>query len=548
MVEVLDAVTLAQLHTLKCSPQGHHSPSFSPDGSLLTVFSSQQELTSWDLQTGGPVGTISGPDRDNVRYFSSTHSMDGKMVAVAYGNPKNTTATPIISTYNLLSKTHTYSYCVTGYIVAPIWTHGEYLQFVTVKPGSITIWGVKFISLDTLAEVKSLSAPSTIDWLGQSLFLPTLSRLAYTFDEAVLIWDAQYSKLLLDFPTSSMQKRMSFSSNGHFFTCETTKSGVYLWKESPTGYILHQKLISPTNDFTHPLLSPSGESIIVVRQSTIQLRHTRDPITSLSSDPTQYAEQTNSNFILEFSPDRTLGVIARLWENTAMLLDLKSGNPWLTIDAGMKILGLRVTESSVVVVGEKKVVTWNLPAEGCALNVSATVDNGAHTAIPNNLQLCYWKWTLCASVSPDSNQIALLERDGGEHTNLKLYNMSTGKYLTYHKTHWYRLWFSPDGHELWCIGTEGTVEGWKIIKDSKSDHSELEPLQPTADPSGEPPWQSSHGYTVVDNQWVHSPNNKRLLWLPHHWRPGGRYMAWGGQFLGSLGHELPEAVILELDE
>ena len=548
MVEILDAVTLEPLNTLECSLQGHHSPSFSQDGSLLTVFSSQQELTSWDLQTGGPIGNISGPDRAHAQYFSSTHSTDGKMVAVAYGNPRNAATTPIISTYNLLSKTHIYSYCATGYIVAPIWTHGECLRFVTLKPGSITIWEAKFTSIHTLAEVVSLPAPSTIDWLGETSFLPTLSRLAYTLDEAVLVWDAQDSKLLLDFPTSSMQKRMSFSSNGHFFICETTKSGVYLWKESPTGYILHQKLVSPTNDFTHPLLSPSGESIIVVRHSTIQLRYTRDPITSLSSAPTQSAEQVNSNFILEFSPDRTLGVVARLWENTAMVLNLKSGNPWFTIDTGMKILGLKVTGSHVIAVGERKVITWNLPVEGCTLNGSPSIDDGVQTTIPNNLPLCYWKWTLCASISPDSNQIALLERDGGGHTNLKLYNISTGKHLTYYKTHWYRLWFAPDGHEFWCIGAEGAVGGWAIIKDNKSGHAELEPLEPTVHPSGEPPWQSSYGYTVTDNCWVHSPNNKRLLWLPHHWRPGGRHMTWSGRFLGLLGHELPEAVILELDE
>jgi len=545
MVGILDAVTLEPLHTLKCSLQGHHSPSFSPDGSLLTVFSSQKELTSWDLQTGGPIGTISGSDRSHAQYFSSTHSMDGKMVAVVCGNPKNVTTTPIISTYNLISKTHIYSYHTTGYIVAPIWTHGEGLQFVTVEPGSITIWGVKFTSIQTLAEVASLPAPTTIDWLGQSLFLPSLSRLAYTLDEAVLVWDAQNSRLLLDFATSSMQKRMSFSSNGHFFICETTKSGVYLWKESPTGYTLHQKLVSPTNDFTHPLLSPSGESIIVVRHSTIQLRHTKDPILSI---PTQSAEQITSNFILEFSPDATLGVVARLWENRAVVLNLESGNPWLTIDTGMKILGLRITGSSVIVVGERKVVTWNLPAEGCALNTSASIDDGVQTTIPNNLPLCYWKWTLCASISPNSNQIALLERDGGGHTNLKFYDMSTGKHLTYYKTNWYRLWFSPDGHELWCIGVEGSVKGWTIIKDTKSGHAEMEPLESTVSPSGEPSWKSSYGYTVIDNQWVHSPSNRRLLWLPHHWRPGGRHMTWGGQFLGLLGHELPEAVILELDE
>jgi hypothetical protein len=116
-------------------------------------------LTSWDLQTGGPVSTIhSGSKHRASQRFSSTYSMDGKVVAVASGGFTNTT----ITAYNLLSGTPT-SYNVSeGQVVDPIWTYGECLQFATIKPGSIIIWETNFTLTHKPAEVKSLPAPDNI--------------------------------------------------------------------------------------------------------------------------------------------------------------------------------------------------------------------------------------------------------------------------------------------------------------------------------------------------------------------------------------------------
>jgi hypothetical protein len=128
------------------------------------------------------VGSVPFPQHQirPPHYFSSTYSVDGKMVAVAYMDwGEDCTGVTVISTYNLLSGTHIYSHRVSeGRIVASIWTHGECLRFVTVKPGSITIWEVGFTSIHTLAEVESLPAPDDIG-SEEPLFLPTRSRLAF---------------------------------------------------------------------------------------------------------------------------------------------------------------------------------------------------------------------------------------------------------------------------------------------------------------------------------------------------------------------------------
>ena len=166
-VEILDAVTLEQLHTLNSPQQNTTRLSFSPDSRLLTQFGFYHYgFTTWDLQTGGQISTISStPNKGVLVLFSSTHSTDGKMVAVAYRDPRTATGITGVSTYNLPSGTHIlYSHHISkGHIVASIWTHGECLRFIVVEPGTITVWQVGFDSLHTLEKVESFPTLDNID-------------------------------------------------------------------------------------------------------------------------------------------------------------------------------------------------------------------------------------------------------------------------------------------------------------------------------------------------------------------------------------------------
>ena len=47
-----------------------------------------------------------------------------------------------------------------------------------------------------------------------------------------------------------------------------------------------------------------------------------------------------------------------------VICDLKSGVPHLTIDTRMMVCGLRAIENLIAVVGNGKVVTWNLLGRG----------------------------------------------------------------------------------------------------------------------------------------------------------------------------------------
>jgi len=516
--EVLDGVTLERLHTFALPwMAGTRWLSFSPDSRSLTSFD-HNTLITWDLQTGGRISTIPSKPNTPSRCFSSTYSMDGRIVAVAYRDSKDTTLTGI-STYNLLSGTRVYSHRVSeGRIAASIWTHGELLRFATVKPGSINIWEVGFTSKHTLVEIESLPAPDDID-SGEFLFLSTLSRLAFTLREAVLVWDARNSKFLLNFSGSDQPREFSFSSDGRFFVCGTTGRDIHLWKESesPTGYLLHRKLVfnGPAIHGTTPLLSPDGGSIIAPKYFETQLWHTTDPISPPSGVPTQSSEKTH--FVLAFSPDKSFVAAGRFGDNRATILDLESGDARLIVDTDTEIWGLGMTGSTAIVVGEGKIITWNLPAGHCVLGSKANIHDSVRTValkspapLPKELR--------SASISVDFDFLAI-ERKVSE--GMDVYDMSTGEYLGAFNDH------------------------WRTIKDVMTQYG----IKYSGVPLNRhfrPPWGRTHRAFTYDG-WMVDSRMKRVLWLPHHWRLSPSYQKSYGSFLALLDGVLPEPVIIESD-
>jgi len=541
--ELLDAVTLERLQTFAHPSSDHGCLGFSPDGRLLTWIDDHDGgSTTWDLQTGGRISAIpSIPTTFLLEHFSSTYSMDGNIVAVACRDLGNNAVTAIY-TYNLISGTHTHFHRVSeGRIVAQIWTHGEFLRFATVKPGFITIWQVGFTSEHTPTEIESLPAPGDTG-SEEHLFLPTLSRLAFILGEAVLIWDARDSRFLLNFVGNGRLGGLSFSSDGRFFACGTRGQVVHLWKESPTGYLPHQKLVhEPPSYRTPTFLSPDGESIITFKGREIKLWRTTDPISPPSSVPPQPAKQTD--FVLTFSPEKSFIATGRLGRNIATIIDLKSGDPRLIVDTGTRICGLGVTWSTAIVVGEEKIITWNLPAEDCVLDARANVHDSIRTIVFNHPPPPPGR-THSASISPDFNHLVIMR---GREEGLDIYDMSTGKHIVGATEDAFRLWFTRDGREVW-YSTYGHLYGQKIIRDGGSNIIGLEPLRYGDVPSGGHLWESSHGHKVTDDGWILDSRKKRVMWLPHHWRVSKEDRIWDERFLALFNRGLPEPVVIELYE
>ena len=555
-VDVLDSATLQRLQTLE-SPQGtsvwHRAVIFSPDSRILTCSSGGsvdsrhqcQELSvvSWDLQTGGVASIIrwKGPPRENVGNTSITFSANGRAVAVfRWYRGKPSTANVFI--FDVASGIHMHSHSFDSHtpLMDNIWAHGESLRFATVHTGTITIWEAGFTSGATPTEVETLPAPDGYhDVYGSLRLLPAPCRLALVLERGVLVRDVRNSNHLLHFTGAWFDKRMSFSSDGHFFACSTTGSGIYLWKESPTGYILHRILESST-DCPNPLLSPNGESIVVFGNHTIRLFRT-SLITTPSSIPTRAPRRTK-DFVLDFSPDGALAAVTVQNGGTVVVLNLKSGVPQLTIDANVRVYGLRVIGNTVVVIGGEKAITWNLPTGDCVPDARVGRKDSSRT---RNLR--YPLLVGSASISPDSRYIAVMSGEPLLHL-LSIYSASTGERVGKEisiagTTPGTTLWFSPDGCDVWCV--RDSSEACRVS--GGQDVLELPKLEwRTVDVEGYP-WRSSQDFQVTSDWWILGPDGKRLLMLPPPWQSYAVHRVWKGRFLALLHSALSEPVILELN-
>jgi len=553
-VEILDAATLMRLTVLEF-PMGDLDQTnwliFSPDGRLLTWSGSSkagENLISWDLQTGVVVSAISA---EGVDYSGSiAYSACGTLFGVL-SHRFNAT----VNTYNVLSGTHICSHLVGGLVGGEIRAHGECLRFTTMTPESITTWEAGFASTHALTKVETLPIPDGCRDLESLLVHPTLPRLALICEGRVRVWDTQHSKFLLDSAHRVFDYTMSFSPDGRFFassgvTPEGRFAGIYLWKESHTGYVLHQRFIYISNPWTiRPLISPNGRSVIAFGDTGIQLWHTMESATSRSAVPAQTSRSNGRYFVLGFSPDEALAAVVQEGDKTITVVDLKSGVPRLTIDAGMEVYGLGVSGSNIVAIGKGEIVTWDLPAGDYVLDLRANITDSIRTVTFDNDHHAIGRPGLDILMSPDLHHVAIVRYAGPNDSYLSLYHTRTGQHLQI-VTYGHSIdapWFPPDGREVWCERDDCGLDRWKIVEDSKSDITELEYLGSTTHRPDESPSRSSCGYQITDDEWILSPSGKRLFWLPPQWRGWDMQEVWGKRFLALLGCKLPEAVILELE-
>ena len=542
LIEILDAATLDRHAIFNFPSESIRVLIFSPDCRLLTLASCREmgtHLINWDIQTGAPVSVISGLEISDPQHLSLAFSACGTVLGVLFSSSDTST----IHIYNVLSGTHMRSHSV-GSGLCRIWAHGERLRFATFGPGSITTWEAGFTSEHPLTEIESLPAPNDLNPSDEFLLLPTHSRLAFVLEGAVLVWDTQHSKLLSSVDVGE-PRRMSFSRDGRFFACGTNGPEVYLWKESPTGYVPHQKLVSSGGMVpSTPLFSPNGQSIFADGGFNLHLWRTTDPTTTFSIPA--HAFQRTKPLILVFSPDKSLMATARQADNTTTVFDLKSCVPRLTIDTGIGIHGLRIAGNNLVVVGGRKIVTWNLPPGDHVLDARVDVNESVRTTMldrPLNRDP-----VSPASISPDLNYIAIIELELPSDVSLNIYDMATGKHLTSLKSPPCWPWFTPDGCEVWCYRPDSVPKRWAIVRDSESGFHKLEDLGSTRHPQDGWPWEPFRNCEVTDDRWILSSSKKRLLWLPPYWESNSLFTVQDGRFLGFLDPAQSEVVVLEVPE
>ena len=559
-IHLLDAATLKRL---KSFTHPHHSIdllTFSPESRSLMWFSDQSKaFTSRDLQTGVRVGEILTEESPLIP-LSITYSGCGTMLGVLF---KGWSDAPAINTYDVLSGTLIYRHPIEGMSTDTIWRHGDCVRFTTAVSGFVTVWEIGFSSELPPTEVESFPTPNDIHISSRFLFHPTPPLFSSIIgpERTVLVWDARCSKLLLNSVDVERPEKMSFSTDGHFFACGGSQ-GICLWKESTTGYIPHRKLVlngCPTQNF-----SPNGQSIVTTGGQDVQLWRTTDSSSSTScvlAGDFRGTDQTRP-FLIGFSPDGLLAVTARLWDDIATVLDLKSGATRLTVDTGTAICALGVDENALAVAGCGKVLTWNLPTGVHVFSARAAGIDSVRTTWLDRWEPLPPNESLSVSISPGLNYAAIsrwFSFAGSDRVAVHdICDASTGIHLGQVQSQPISpSWFTPDGREFWSFGDldrasasrhSEIFKGWTIFRDTESSVTKLEPLDPTGGPSGGVPWESSHGCQVMDDGWVLNSTGKRLLWFPPHWRSEEyrKHRVWSGRFLALLHSRLPEVIVLEL--
>ena len=554
MVEILDPVTLQHLLALEL-PQGFAPYSvqalvFSPDSRIITLFGGKRDqgifLMSCDLQTGGTVSTIRHQLHSiHTSPSSLAYSGDGKMVAVCCMCLCEDRNLPVLSIFGVVSGIHMCSHPLAGDIDQNIsesccWTQGRSFQCVTWDARAVTIWEVGFNS-DTAPTEKMFLIPGNFGGskLSGVRVLSTPLRLILYSKNSILVVDPQNSISLLHSTGWGSLYSPSFSSNGHILAFSTHKSDIYLWKESPTGYLLHKK-VTTSNLNSTSLLSPNGDFIITCDYDMIQLWHTKGFTTS----PSSVSARTHSynDFILDFSADGVLAVVARRADNMVTVLNLRSGIQQLTIDVDADVHGLQVIGDTIAIVDRWKMVAWNLHTGDCLPDVGVGFEN-------HNWD-CFWSGYGAAgelspptglnfrvSISPDFHHIIALDLSSNPELT-SIYSGTTGAHLINTHVPGRMPWFSVDGCKIWSIENDGSayVETTGGIWDGVDNP-----------PEGFP-WASSHGYQVTADWWILAPDGKHLFMLPPPWRSDGIDRVWKGQFLALLHGRLLAPVILELSE
>jgi len=295
--------------------------------------------------------------------------------------------------------------------------------------------------------------------------------------------------------------------------------------------------------------SRNGESIAAFGDRTIRLWRTRSFAAPPSSIMTRVPQPTRK-FVLDFSPDGTLAVFARQFDQTVTVLNLESSIPQLTIDASVGVCGLGVIGNTVVVIGEWEAITWNLSAGDCIPDARVGPEDSSRTI--NYCDYDRSEYTYGASTSSDSRHIAFTVQsdtlgDMDEFDDfLHIYSISTGEDIERKLTGWRIPRFSPDGCDIWCANNEGEVEVWRVGGEQRV----LERLEQTVDVEDPPegyPWGSSRGYRATDDWWILGPDRRRLLMLPPAWQTTVVQRVWKGRFVALIHGGLPDPVILELD-
>jgi len=482
-------------------------------------------LVVWDTQTGTVILRRDDINSTGEMWF---HGDQQKITVIEKD----------LYTYDVLNSVQPYQVNIPlqYYQLGAHWTYKDTLRFSTSSHnnGETVINIFEFQPASTSVHViSSLSIPSRF---GSFSFSPASSHASFVTEKDIVILDIQNSKLLLQVqrPKKLYATQGYFSPDGHFFACSKLEHEIFIWQNTPTGYIPWTSL-RPRLPFYLLEWSPTSISIMCRGKGRIQVLHLENHPTSLSSNDAKPNPQ-NQKHLVAYSADKAYVATAQQSSGVITIIDCVLGTPLQSIKTNMRIRDIKIVGNTIFVMDTRKLVRWDF--EGGRV-VHGASDAGGITV---NKALTIDAHIKRLALSHDCSQVAF-----AKGKNLFLYDMKTQKTFTRDMDNTIiSVQFSADGDQLWYVGAHKTyyfmglemVEDWSSTEVIKGDSKDGQLLFNRVSP---------YGYHIGErSQWVKDHRGKKLLWLPPNWRINGwKEFRWDGNFLALLHEHHKEPIVIE---
>jgi WD40 repeat protein len=551
-IQIQDSNTLESVSTLNLHEElsGSRFLAFSPNGCLLAClcwgvnllvifFISVSTLTSqlrnqcqlhiwvWDIQTGVIINNINGsasPVGGSTSQDASglVFSGDSMAITVLWKNGS-------FWTYNTLKGTLIYANQLTPpshFPIGAFWVHEESLRFSTCfkNNGKYVVNIQEFQPASTpllpLSLIKQFFVPPCG---GRFSFSPVSFHASFVTQTKATVLDVQDSRILLQFRANLILSG-HFSLDGCFFACHVSEGEVHIWKNTSTGYIPWSNP-QAREEFSKFSISPTMPSILTWGSDGIQLLEFSNCPSGLS--PNKNVDLISiHHFMVAYSVDGAHIAMARSQRSAVTVLDTLS-NTTQSFDAEMKIMDIKIVNSTIITADEHKLVSWH-PETGEPVH---------QEVLPTPASTSF------LVLSRDCSQIAF-----GDEEMVFLYDVQAQRILYSHSlghSPVEDIRFSPDEHQLWFLTRNNYdfIEKLERGKDGKVVSVTMEC------PRGGWSWVdifSPHGWKIRnESRCIEDSGGNRLLHLPLSWPMHWLDIRWDGNFLAFVACDLPDPIIIE---
>ena len=366
IVEIRNQLTLELITTLQPMETTHllTGPlAYSPDGRSLAC-ASPTAIVIWDIQTGGVAKKIKC---GGAKTFSLVWSLDGRRIGtLECHSPDTRYAGTYLSAYNVALGTQLSAETINSSHKPYLWAWDESFRVTTTdehpfghdkveieikvrEVGPLLTTILTFI-VPTKAHPEDTSINHTHGF-GDVSFSPTTSHVAILVANELLIFQDRNPSPLLEEKGCFLFPR--FSPDGTLFAA-SKKNDVYIWKNASGYYIRWWEF--RCHDWFNSQFSPtpSPPTLLGHSKNILQVRRLLELPTNPQTHPQQYTT---------ISPSGNHIATAQQFERIVKIMDHHSPTPLRSIDGGMTVEGLLMTNSILLVMGPDKLVAWLLTGE-----------------------------------------------------------------------------------------------------------------------------------------------------------------------------------------